>query len=154
MISVCPTHREYCNSYNYAWKLEDLQWKIINDNHIFWLPQRQRVSLGWHSNSPGHLQLNWHSRSDPGLSCQCVSVFLHTIDPIKAPAWNSIQNQRSLWQAFRRYKCEFLGSTRLHFSSSVIQYICCWFSAKLRCQMLPECRLLNDLKMTMLKYQT
>ena len=39
-----------------------------------------------------------HSRSDPGLSCQCVSVFLHTIDPIKAPAWNSIQNQRSLWQ--------------------------------------------------------
>lgn len=95
-----------------------------------------------------------HSRSDPRLSCQCVSVFLHTIDPITAPAWNSIQNHRSLWQAFRCYKCEFLGSTRLHFSSSVIQYICCWFWGKLRCQMLPECRLLNDLKMTMLKYQT
>ena len=153
MISVCPTHREYCNSYNYAWKLEDLQWKIINDNHIFWLPRNNMCPWGDTRTVQVTCSLT-HSRSDPGLSCQCVSVFLHTIDPITAPAWYSTQNQRSLWRAFRRYKCEFLGSTRLHFSSSVIQYICCWFSGKLRCQMLPEGRLLNDLKMTMLKYQT
>ena len=95
-----------------------------------------------------------HTRSDPGLSCQCVSVFLHTINPITAQTWNSIHDQRSSWQAFRCYKCEFLGYTRLHFSSSVIQYLCCWSSGELRCQMLSEGRLLNDLKMTMLKYQT
>ena len=92
-----------------------------------------------------------HSRSDPGLSCQCVSVFLHTINPITAPTWNSIQNQRSSWQAFIRYKCGFLGSTRLQFSSSVIQYLCCWSSGELRCQMFPECGLLNDLKIIILK---